>query len=48
MYDPDEQIRTNKLKDTELIQLFNKVQQLKIEYITSIKTMLRDFLFQNK
>lgn len=42
----DEQIINNKLSDTELLLLFNKVQQLDDENITSVKAMLKAFVFQ--
>ncbi|CAM1352192.1 helix-turn-helix domain-containing protein [Tenacibaculum ascidiaceicola] len=48
VYGSDEQIVTSKLKDTELLQLFYKVQQLNQEDITSIKAMLKAFVFQKE
>ena len=48
VYGSDEQIITSKLKDTELLQLFYKVQQLNHEDITSIKAMLKAFVFQKE
>ena len=41
IYGSDEQIVNNKLNDAELLQLFNKVQQLSGEDITSVKDILR-------
>lgn len=46
IYGTDEQIVNNKLSDTELLLLFNKVQQLDDENITSVKAMLKAFVFQ--
>lgn len=46
IYGSDEQIVSNKLNDEELLQLFSKVQLLGNEDITSIKAMLRAFVFQ--
>ena len=46
IYGSDEQIVNNKLNDEELLQLFNKVQQLGSEDITSVKAMLKAFVFQ--
>ena len=46
IYGSDEQIVNNKLNDEELLQLFHKVQQLKEEDITSVKAMLKAFVFQ--
>lgn len=46
IYGSDEQIVTNKLKDEELLQLFNKVQQLNDGDISSVKAMLKAFVFQ--
>ncbi|MEM9648653.1 MAG: helix-turn-helix transcriptional regulator [Bacteroidota bacterium] len=46
IYGSDEQIINNKLNDEELLQLFSKVQLLGNEDITSIKAMLRAFVFQ--
>ncbi len=46
IYGSNEQIITSKLNDTELLQLFNKVQVLNKEDITSIKAMLKAFVFQ--
>ena len=46
IYGSNEQIVKNKLNDEELLQLFNKVQQLSDEDITSIKAMLKAFVFQ--
>ena len=48
VYGSDEQIISNKIKDEELLQLFNKVQQLNIEDIISIKAMLNAFVFQKE
>ncbi|WP_421498010.1 hypothetical protein [Flavobacterium columnare] len=46
IYGSSEQIINDKLKDEELLQLFNKIQFLKPEEITSVKTMLKAFVFQ--
>lgn len=46
IYGSDEQIINNKLNDEELLQLFNKVQQLNNEDVTSVKAMLKAFVFQ--
>lgn len=46
IYGSDEQIIKNKLNDKELLQLFHKVQQLSDEDITSVKAMLKAFVFQ--
>ncbi|WP_298547110.1 RstR family transcriptional repressor [uncultured Aquimarina sp.] len=46
IYGSDEQIINSKLNDTELLQLFNKVQLLNNEDITSVKAMLKAFVFQ--
>lgn len=46
IYGSNEQIVNNKLNDEELLQLFNKVQQLSDENITSVKAMLKAFVFQ--
>lgn len=46
IYGSDEQIVSNKLNDEELLQLFNKVQQLSGEDISSVKAMLKAFVFQ--
>ena len=46
IYGSNEQIVNNKLNDTELLLLFNKVQQLDDENITSVKAMLMAFVFQ--
>jgi len=46
IYGSDEQIANNKLNDEELLQLFNKVQQLSDEDVTSVKAMLKAFVFQ--
>lgn len=46
IYGSDEQIVNNKLNDAELLQLFNKVQQLNDEDISSVKAMLKAFVFQ--
>lgn len=46
IYGSGEQIVKNKLNDAELLQLFNKVQQLKDEDIASVKAMLKAFVFQ--
>ncbi len=46
IYGSDEQIINNKLNDEELLQLFNKVQQLSDEDISSVKAMLKAFVFQ--
>ena len=46
IYGSDEQIINNKLNDEELLQLFNKVQQLSNEDVTSVKAMLKAFVFQ--
>lgn len=46
IYGSDEQIVNNKLNDAELLQLFNKVQQLSDEDISSVKAMLKAFVFQ--
>jgi hypothetical protein len=46
IYGSDEQIVNNKLNDAELLQLFNKVQQLSNEDISSVKAMLKAFVFQ--
>nr|WP_250149326.1 hypothetical protein [Flagellimonas sp. 389] len=46
IYGSDEQIINNKLNDEELLQLFNKVQQLSDEDVTSVKAMLKAFVFQ--
>lgn len=46
IYGSDEQIVNNKLTDTELLSLFNKVKQLDEEDISSVKAMLKAFVFQ--
>ena len=46
IYGSDEQIVNNKLNDEELLQLFNKVQQLSDQDVTSVKAMLKAFVFQ--
>ena len=46
IYGSDEQIINSKLNDAELLQLFNKVQLLNNEDITSVKAMLKAFVFQ--
>ncbi len=46
IYGSDEQIVNSKLNDEELLQLFHKVQQLSNEDITSVKAMLKAFVFQ--
>ncbi|WP_159090851.1 helix-turn-helix domain-containing protein [Aquimarina aquimarini] len=46
IYGSDEQIVNNKLNDEELLQLFHKVQLLNNEDITSVKAMLKAFVFQ--
>ena len=46
IYGSNEQIVNNKLNDEELLQLFYKAQQLSNEDITSIKAMLKAFVFQ--
>ncbi|MCK0115182.1 helix-turn-helix domain-containing protein [Gelidibacter sp. F63206] len=46
IYGSNEQIVSNKLNDAELLQLFNKVQQLSDEDISSVKAMLKAFVFQ--
>lgn len=46
IYGSDEQIVNNKLNAAELLQLFNKVQQLSDEDISSVKAMLKAFVFQ--
>ncbi|MBS9464400.1 helix-turn-helix transcriptional regulator [Flagellimonas sp. 389] len=46
IYGSNEQIVNSKLNDEELLQLFSKVQLLGNEDITSIKAMLRAFVFQ--
>ena len=46
IYGSNEQIIKNKLNDKELLQLFYKVQQLSDEDITSVKAMLKAFVFQ--
>lgn len=46
IYGSNEQIVNSKLNDEELLQLFNKVQQLSNENITSVKAMLKAFVFQ--
>jgi transcriptional regulator with XRE-family HTH domain len=46
IYGSDEQIINNKISDTELLQLFHKVQELTNENITSVKAMLKAFVFQ--
>jgi hypothetical protein len=46
IYGSNEQIINNKLNDEELLLLFHKVQQLNDENITSVKAMLKAFVFQ--
>lgn len=46
IYGSDEQIVNSKLNDEELLQLFHKVQLLNNEDITSVKAMLKAFVFQ--
>lgn len=46
IYGTEEQIANNRLNDVELLQLFNKVQQLGSGDVTSVKAMLRAFVFQ--
>ena len=41
IYGSNQQILGNKLNDAEHWQLFNKVQQLSDEDVTSVKTMLK-------
>ncbi|MFK7107842.1 helix-turn-helix domain-containing protein [Flavobacterium oreochromis] len=46
IYGSNEQIINNKINDDELLQLFHKIQYLNQEEISSIKTMLKAFVFQ--
>ena len=46
IYGSNEQIVNSKLNDEELLQLFHKVQKLDDENITSVKAMLKAFVFQ--
>ena len=48
IYGSNEQIINNKLNDQELLQLFHKVQQLNNEDVTSVKAMLKAFVFQKE
>ena len=48
VYGSNEQIINNKIKDEELLQLFNKVQQLNKEDVISVKAMLNAFVFQKE
>lgn len=45
IFGSDEQIVNNKLNDAELLQLFNKVQQLSDEDISSVKAMRKALVF---
>jgi transcriptional regulator with XRE-family HTH domain len=46
IYGSNEQIINNKLNDEELLLLFHKVQKLDDQNITSVKAMLKAFVFQ--
>lgn len=46
IYGSDEQIVNNKLNDEELLLLFHKAQLLSDEDISSVKAMLKAFVFQ--
>ncbi len=46
IYGSNEQIINNKINDDELLQLFHKIQHLNQEEISSVKTMLKAFVFQ--
>lgn len=48
VYGSDEQIINNRIKDEELLLLFNKVQLLNNEDISSVKAMLKAFVFQKE
>ncbi len=48
VYGSDEKIISNRINDEELLALFNKVQQLNKEDITSVKAMLKAFVFQKE